>query len=186
MSEYGFEAEPNARFSVALVHHPVLDRRGEPATTAVTPLDVHDFARCCAFYGAGRVYVVHPSAAMRGLVSDMLRYYLDGPGGARNPDRRRILARVRCVACLEEAVADGPHALWATSASPPEGAVRSTALCDMPGRHLLAFGTGGGLDAARMPAPRGWLSPIEGDGMVRRLPVRAALAIVLDRLFGSR
>ncbi len=179
-----FECEANARFAVALVHHPVLNRRGEPATTAVTPLDVHDFARTCAFYGAGAVYVVHPSAAMRRLVSDMLRYYLDGEGGRRNPDRRRTLARVRLAATLEEARDDGGYALWGTSAAPPADAVSPAGLRARPGRHLVVFGTGGGLDASRLPEGIGWLSPIEGDGMVRHLSVRAALAIYMDRLFG--
>ncbi len=179
------EREAHARFAVALVHHPVLNRRGEPATTAITPLDVHDFARTCAFYGVGRVYVVHPSAAMRRLVSDMLRYYLDGEGGRRNPDRRRTLARVRLAASLEQARDDGGYALWGTSAQPPAGAVPPAALRRMPGRHLVVFGTGGGLDVSRLPAAIGWLSPIEGDGMVRHLSVRAALAICMDRLFGQ-
>jgi hypothetical protein len=55
------------------------------------------------------------------------------------------------------------------------------ALCREPGPHLIVFGTGWGLDAARLPPPNGWLRPIEGIGTVRHLSVRAALAIYMDR-----
>ena len=37
--------------AVALVHHPVLDRRGDRVTTAVTNLDLHDIARTARTYG---------------------------------------------------------------------------------------------------------------------------------------
>ncbi len=170
---------------VALVHHPVRNRLGETSTTAVTSLDVHDFARSCAFFGASPVYIVHPAEGMQRLLADILSHYLDGPGGWRNPPRREAMRAVRPVRRLEDAMEDADWKLWYTSATPPETATVSPGeLRRMPGRHLLVFGTGWGLDAARLPAPSGWLSPIEGGGKVRHLSVRAALAIYLDRVLG--
>jgi hypothetical protein len=88
------------------------------------------------------------------------------------------------VRTLDEAVAamDGPS-VWFTSANPPaQGCIEVERLAALPGRHLIVFGTGWGLDVKSLQQPTGWLSPIEGTGMVRHLSVRAALAIYLDRL----
>ncbi len=175
--------EHTSKVAVALVHHPVLNRAGKSTTTAITSIDIHDFARTCAFYDVAPVYLVHPAAGMRALVRDMTDYYLNGPGGDRNPDRREVLKAVRCVATLDEAQADDDYRLWYTSASAGgERLAEASDLLKTKGKHLIVFGTGWGLDVASMPEPNGWLSPIEGVGMVRHLSVRAALAVYLDRL----
>jgi len=169
--------------AVALVHHPVLGREGETLTTAITSIDVHDFARSCAFYDVAPVYLVHPAQGMHALVDDMLAYWREGAGGERNPGRKQALAPLRVVERLEDAMEDADYRLWYTSATPPESeCVAPAELPKMAGKHLIVFGTGWGLDADRLPKPNGWLSPIEGIGMVRHLSVRAALAIYLDRL----
>ncbi len=175
-----------SHISVALVHHPVLNRAGETTTTAITPIDMHDFARSCAFYGVGPVYLVHPADAMHTLVEDMLGYYRDGQGGERNPGRREVLRAVRCVKSLEEVLEAHAYQLWYTSAAPASGKVVAVeSLRKLPGKQLIVFGTGWGLDEEKMPAANGWLSPIAGMGKVRHLSVRAALAIYLDRLGNS-
>jgi len=75
------------------------------------------------------------------------------------------------------------YRLWYTSAVPSgEACTEPAALTEMPGKHLIVFGTGWGLDVKNMPSENGWLSPIEGVGKVRHLSVRGALAIYLDRL----
>ncbi|MDQ6992053.1 MAG: RNA methyltransferase [Mariprofundus sp.] len=169
--------------AVALVHYPVLTRSGDTGSTAITPIDVHDFARSCAFYGVGPVYLVHPAEGMRTLVQDMLGYYKQGAGGKRNPDRREVLSSVRLVKSLEQAQQEADYRLWYTSAA-PSGCVATepSVLKNMLGNQLIVFGTGSGLDVKNMPSENGWLSPIEGVGKVRHLSVRGALAIYLDRL----
>lgn len=179
----GKRGDGRGRIAVALVHHPVLNRKGERATTAVTPMDVHDFARTCAFYDVSPVYFVHPAPAMRAMVRDITAWWREGEGGRRNPGRRRVLEHVRLRASLDDVLAEANWKRWYTSASPPGGpVVEPAALAHLPGPHLLVFGTGWGLDAGGLPPPNGWLSPIVGIGMVRHLSVRAALAIYLDRL----
>ncbi|RMH62553.1 MAG: hypothetical protein D6678_00980 [Zetaproteobacteria bacterium] len=175
------------RISVALVHAPVLNRQGKTAVTAVTPVDVYDFARSCAFYGVQPVYLVHPAPAMHRFVEELCAYWCKGGGARRNPARAQALASVRMVSCLQDVLGE-VDAWWYTSARPPAHApiVSVRDLAWREGRHLLVFGTGCGLDAAALPEPSGWLSPIEGDGMVRHLSVRAALSIYLDRLFAGR
>lgn len=168
---------------MALVHYPVLNRNGESGTTAITTLDIHDFARSCAFYGVGPVFLVHPAAAMQSMVADMMEYWLHGAGSRRNPERRRVLESVRMVSSLDEALAGDDYRLWYTSAEADEkSSVPPEKLHATEGPHLIVFGTGSGLDRSLLPEPNGWLSPIKGIGSVRHLSVRAALAIYLDRL----
>jgi len=172
-----------SEIAVALVHHPVLTRSGETGTTAITSIDVHDFARCCAFYDVAPVYLVHPADGMHALIHDMTDYYLNGAGGERNPGRREVLEAIRCVKSLQEIPDLQEYKLWYTSATPPQGqTIEPSELPKMAGKHLIVLGTGWGLDSENMPNANGWLSPIEGIGKVRHLSVRAALAIYLDRL----
>jgi len=171
------------QIAVALVHHPVLNRAGETTTTAITSIDLHDFARSCAFYGISPVYFVHPAEGMHDFIHDMVDYYLNGKGGIRNPARREVLRAIRCVKSLLEIIEKENYQLWYTSATPSaEVCVEPSELKNIKGKHLIVFGTGWGLDEKNMPKANGWLSPIEGIGKVRHLSVRAALAIYLDRL----
>lgn len=172
-----------SKIAVALLHYPVLNRQGETSTTAITSVDVHDFARSCAFYRIEPVYLVHPAEGMHALVRDMTDYWLHGAGGERNPERREVLQSVRMVNSLEDVLKEADYQLWYTSAQAPEHVCKEPAdLAAMEGKHLIVFGTGSGLDSSRLPKPNGWLSPIVGIGSVRHLSVRAALAIYLDRL----
>ena len=41
--------------AVALVHYPIVDRRGDVVNTAVTNLDLHDIARTARTYGVPSV-----------------------------------------------------------------------------------------------------------------------------------
>ena len=175
--------QSDSSIAVALVHYPVLNRQGETSSTAITLLDVHDFARTCAFYGVGPIYLVHPAEGMHAMVHEMLDYYLNGAGGELNPARKEVLKQVYCVKSLQEITSIDDYKLWYTSATPPEKkAIHPSKLPKTEGKHLIVFGTGWGLDVEKLPNANGWLSPIEGIGKVRHLSVRAALAIYMDRL----
>jgi len=171
------------KIAVALVHHPVINRKGESSTTSITPMDVHDFARSCAFYGIETVYLVHPAKGMQSMVHDLTGYWQTGEGGERNAGRKQVLQSIRVVDSLEDAQKEADYQLWMTSAGEVDGIVIEPAkLSKMQGNHLIIFGTGWGLDVENLPKANGWLSPIKGIGKVRHLSVRAALAIYLDRL----
>ncbi|GAV21204.1 tRNA (guanine37-N1)-methyltransferase [Mariprofundus micogutta] len=175
--------DSSSRIAVALVHHPVLNRGGDTTTTAITSIDVHDFARSCAFYDVSPVYLVHPADGMHALIHDMTDYYLNGKGGERNPARKEVLSAIRCVKSIDQILDEDDYQLWYTSATPPdESCINPSELKNINGKHLIVLGTGWGLDEKNMPDANGWLSPIEGVGKVRHLSVRAALAIYLDRL----
>ncbi len=138
--------------AVALVHHPVLDRRGDLVTTAVTNLDIHDIARTARTYGVTRFYVVTPVAEQVVLVERLLDHWQRGFGAAYNPDRREALGLVETAATVEESLAR-----WEVAAGEPPvpvltGAGRSDGISFARCRELsrtrpllIVLGTGWGL-----------------------------------------
>lgn len=177
--------------ALALVHHPVVDRRGDLVTTAVTNLDIHDIARTARTYGVRRFYLVTPLEEQRTLVERILHHWCQGHGASYNPHRAEALDLVRTVASVEEALEDwrlvsglSPQPIL-TAAGRGDGISfeRCAALLEKKAL-LLVFGTGWGL--APELFERGWtvLEPVQGAGDYNHLPVRAAAAIILDRLLG--
>jgi hypothetical protein len=185
----------------ALVHGPVRNKNGEPVTTAVTGLNVHDIARAVKTYGGKGYYLVTPLPAQQALVARMIGHWRTGHGAAYNPTRKDALDGVRVTDTLAAAVADIeaveglPPRVVATSARPAPGvapvsfAALREALETGPEPVLLVFGTGWGLTPEALAAVDALLPPIHGpqgpEGF-NHLSVRAAVAVVLDRLLGER
>lgn len=179
--------------SIALVHHPVLDRAGEIVTTAITNLDVHDMSRSARAYGCRHLFVVHPVSAQRELVGRIRDHWVHGSGKRRIPDRAAALELVQTVPSLDDVYRElGGRAcveVWATAAQ--TRGVQATTFAEareLPvAKHLLLlFGTGWGLPTEVLESADRLLEPIEsgrGDGW-NHLSVRAACAIVLDRVLG--
>ncbi|PLX72607.1 MAG: hypothetical protein C0615_11920 [Desulfuromonas sp.] len=177
--------------AAALVHAPVVDRRGDLVTTAVTNLDLHDIARSARTFGLQRFYVVTPVAEQQRLVKRLLGHWVEGSGAAYNPKRRQALELIRVVSTFKKALADWREITAAeplpvlTGASRDDGISFETCrglMQKQPG--LLVFGTGWGL--APEFFENGWhvLEPVRGVEDYNHLSVRAAAAIILDRLAG--
>jgi hypothetical protein len=182
------------RLAAALVHHPVLDRQGAIVTTAITNLDLHDIARSVHTYGLSDLFVVHPVAAQRELCERVREHWTHGSGARRIPDRTPAMRGITTVVTLDDAVRALGDAVevWTTSASPRVGAVshadaRGRLASDGP-PVLLVFGTGWGLAEEICARAQLHLAPIlslRPDGY-NHLSVRAAAAILFDRLCGAR
>jgi hypothetical protein len=181
--------------SIALVHHPVLDREGETITTAITNLDLHDLARSACTYGARALYVVHPVLAQRELAERIKRHWVEGSGARRIPTREPAMSLLSIQSSLEEVyeALGGRRALevWVTTARASAEAISwadgRQRLARGEGRTLLVFGTGWGLARAVLDSAEAVLAPISGASPAgyNHLSVRAACAIALDRLLGS-
>ena len=183
------------RVAIALVHHPVLDGRGDVVTSAITNLDVHDLARSARTFGASDYFVVHPITAQRELVEAIVLHWKEGSSGKRIPARKDALALVRAVASLAAAYeALGGRAaieVWTTTAAPDASALAADdARRRLAGEGppvLVVFGTAWGLAADVHAAADARLAPIVGlRAEYNHLSVRAACAIYLDRLLGAR
>lgn len=183
------------RVSLALVHHPVLDREGSVITTTVTNLDIHDLSRSARTYALERVYIVTPIEVQRLLVDRVRGHWVEGSGGKRIPDRSAALELVLPVASLNAALEDqrqGGEApeVWTTAAS-ARGEVTTFAEARaklwQPGPPvMLVYGTGWGLAPSVIEGASLRLEPIAGLSDWNHLSVRAACAISLDRLLAAR
>ena len=54
--------------NIALVHHPVVNKRGEIIGSAVTNLDIHDIARTARTYGVAEYFIATPYEDQQNLV----------------------------------------------------------------------------------------------------------------------
>jgi hypothetical protein len=181
---------------VVLVHHPVYDKHGQVVATAITNMDVHDLARIAKTYGVRAVFIAHPIRTLRLLVEKIIAHWSVGFGARYNETRREALSLVRTVIDLDAALleverdAGEPPILVASSAREGPGRI---AFRDFRARlsvsfapHLLILGTGWGLTPGILERCDLILEPIRGAGAYNHLPVRAAAAIMLDRLLGER
>jgi hypothetical protein len=181
---------------LALLHYPVYDKTGAVVTTAVTNLDVHDLARLSRTFGVRAFYVCTPIETLQRLVARIIRHWEVGPGATYNATRREALALVRQAPELDDAIADIEREtghlprLVATTARAGEhrlghDALRARLAADGP-PELLILGTGWGLTADVLARADDVLEPIQGTGSYNHLSVRAAAAIMLDRLRAGR
>ena len=159
-----------ARTSLALVHHPVLDRTGKIVTTAITNLDIHDIARASRTFGIGHYYLVTPVAAQRELAERIVGHWTDGQGREHNAKRSDALERVSVVENVDGAIAavraahGADPVIVVTGARPRAGVVSAPQLLSErladPRPVLILFGTGWGLEESVFGRADAVLSPI--------------------------
>lgn len=180
--------------SLALVHHPVLNKEGRVITSSITNLDVHDIARSSRTYGCDSFYIAHPTKALRRLAEKICEHWNTGYGSTYNPNRKDALSVIRIKADfgdvtldLEERFQKRPLIVTTSAKSAPntfsyQDFRAELAVVDRP--VLLVFGTGWGLADEIMELADYRLAPIYGPTDYNHLSVRAAVAIILDRIFG--
>ncbi len=178
------------RLSTALVHYPILDPDGAVATSAITNLDLHDLARSSTTYGVSQAYVVSPVRKQLELAETVIHHWVDGGGRQRCPGRGDAFEVLRPAGSVEEVIAletqacGRPPLVVVTSAQDGAGVIDYLTLrrrlADEPA--LVLFGTARGLAPEVMERADLRLAPILGPSNFNHLSVRAAIAIVLDRL----
>jgi hypothetical protein len=185
-----------ASVNIALLHYPVLDKNGQLVTTAVTNMDIHDISRSARTYGVDRFFVVTPVRALRVLAQRILDHWEGGFGSSYNPTRKDALSVVRLVEDLDGAILDIEREtgrcprLIVTSARSAPGCLgfdemrRELEVAADP--QLLILGTGWGLAPEVMQRSDLRLGPVCGPTDYNHLSVRAAAAVILDRLLGAR
>ena len=187
---------------IALLHYPVTNVRGAVVTTSVTNMDVHDISRSARTFGLRGYFIVTPVVEQRELVGRILGHWTREKARQAHPDRVEAVSLVRTANDFEEVLAlirdeHGEEAeVILTEARPmPETVSYSRMREDLtdPRRTrpaLVVFGTGWGVHESFHPAVHRVLAPVygpEGDSEdgYNHLSVRAAVACILDRLFGK-
>jgi hypothetical protein len=186
---------------VVLLHTPVTNRKGEPVTTAVTNMDIHDISRSARTFGAKGYFLVTPIEDQHKLVGRILDHWQEDRAREYHPDRVEAVSLVRLARSFEEV----KTAIRAEHGQDPEVVLTDARPLPNPvsyaeyrrelsdparkGRPVaLVFGTGWGVSDVFHPEVHRILAPVygpEGAEGYNHLSVRAAVAIILDRLFGQ-
>ncbi|MCA9773685.1 MAG: RNA methyltransferase [Myxococcales bacterium] len=178
---------------LALVHGPVLDKHGRTVTTSITNLDLHDLGRLACAYDVRRVFIVNPIPGQQLLFERIAKHWRTGWGADYNDTRRVAFERLEPADDVEDAAraieaAEGARPRWIVTSARDAGARRvsfASLRAEIEGEGapvLLLLGTGWGLAPELMDRAEGVLAPIVGRTGYRHLSVRAAAAILLDRL----
>jgi hypothetical protein len=178
---------------IALIHHPVLGRNKEIIGSAITNLDLHDIARTARTYGVGNYYIVTPYADQQKLVAEIIGHWQEGHGSTYNPARKEAFNLVKLAASLDEVMSDigknrqGVPMVVTTSAVTQKKSLsfrESRQRIESGEPTLLLFGTAHGLAPELTEKADYTLPAIVGPTDYNHLSVRAAVAIICDRLLG--
>lgn len=180
--------------AIAIIHHPVLDKRGDLISTSITNLELHDVARSCMTFGVNLCYIVTPLPRQKAIAAKLMDHWLHGYGLTYNPDRSKALSTVRLVDSLEDVIDEvgrtAEPIIIGTSSRARNLAVGYEELRSRihreSGPFLILFGTGWGLPGFITDRCHRMLAPIRGEGDYNHLSLRVAIGIVLDRLLGER
>lgn len=180
---------------VGLVHHPIYNKNNEVITTAITNFDIHDIARTSRTYDVQRYYLIHPLESQVNLAKEIMGYWKEGFGSEYNPDRQEAFSVVDIAPDIAAAVQritekEGKAPLVITTdARKFKNTISYQAMRVKLEQDtqpcLILFGTGWGMEKSVMEQFDYILEPIYGPGDYNHLPVRSAVAIILDRLLGE-
>ena len=179
---------------VALTHYPVVNKRGDIITSAVTNLDLHDISRAANTYGVKSFYVITPLKDQQVLAKRIIAHWTSGSGAEYNPARRSALATINVIDSVTDAAEDikrlenrSPELVVTSARSYPSsiGYKKFRTILDSGMPHLLIFGTAWGLSESFISEADYILKPIAGATEYNHLSVRTATGIILDRLLGS-
>lgn len=180
-----------ANLYLALLHFPMRNREGGIVATALTSMNVPDIARTARTYGVSRYYVVTPLSSQRRIAERLREFWMEEKELTNRRDAVSLVAvREELEECYHEvSQAEGrPPLLWGTSARSDLPCPRvdwneaRAILLTRP--VLLLFGTGNGMAHDLLQACDALLPPVRARGY-NYLSVRAAVAIILDRLKGE-
>lgn len=182
--------------SIVLLHYPVLDKNGAIVTSAVTNIDLHDIARSSRTYGLKRFFVATPVRALRLLSERIMEHWDTGFGAEYNATRKEALSIVRMesdldgvMVAIERETGMTPKVIVTSARPDPQQktfAEMRQQIEQASEPHLIVLGTGWGLAPEIMDRADGRIEPIWGPTDYNHLSVRAAAAIILDRLCGAR
>ncbi|MBC7221515.1 RNA methyltransferase [Candidatus Bipolaricaulota bacterium] len=177
---------------IALLHFPMRNREGKVTVTALTSLDVPDIARTARTYNVKRFYIVHPVESQRRIAARLRDFWVMEE---ELPTRREALELVAIREDLEEVFGEiakeegeEPVVLGTTARAHllpyPKLSWEEARRLIQEQPTLVLFGTGHGMSDELLAACDALLPAVRASGY-NHLSVRAAVAIILDRLKGE-
>ena len=169
-------------------------------------MDIHDISRSARTFGIKRYFIVTPIDVQHDLVGRILGHWSTERSREYHPDRVEAVSRVRLArdfnevkAAIKAECGEEPEVVLTDASALPSSVAPSSSYADYR-RELeedtkrtrpvvVVFGTGWGISDVFYPEVHRILAPVYGPkdaqgGEYNHLSVRAAVAIILDRLFG--
>jgi hypothetical protein len=185
-----------SKIYLGLVHAPVYNRNGEVVATSVTNFDIHDISRTSKTYDIKNYYIITPVDAQIELTKRIIGYWQDGSGKEYNENRGEAFERTLLAYTIEDAVKEiekkegkKPKIVTTSAKNYPNSISyqnMSEKIFEDDEVYFLLFGTGWGLIEEVMNSSDYVLDPIRAKAAYNHLSVRAAVAIILDRLLGEK
>jgi hypothetical protein len=190
------------KIALVLLHYPITSRKGDIIATAVTNMDLHDLSRSARTYEVDHYFVVTPVKEQQEIVGRILDHWKLPRSQEWHPDRFEALSRLQMVSDFAAVKADlnSRHPgleleVCLPDARPLPNQLGYQAIRQKwkeepkPGVKVIVLGTGWGVAPEFYPEVHTYLAPLDGplgrEGY-NHLSVRAAGAIILDRLFGTQ
>jgi len=181
---------------VGLLHFPMRNRQGEIVATSTTSMDIHDIARTARTYDVSRYFVITPLPSQREIAWRVRGFWTEGEGARENSRRGEAMEYVavaedldETLRWIEEAEGASPFLVATSARSKAKEIVSFRDLRDRlrtdPRPVYILFGTGWGMADEVIEASEALLPPIMPEADFNHLSVRAAVAIVLDRVAGE-
>lgn len=186
---------PGRNISFCLCHDPVRLGDGRVGASSLTNLDIHDISRISLSYKMGDFFVLTPLEGQHELLRSILEHWLKPAISDNHADRRDALQKVVGVRDYQELEAEVVRRYGAvptyvlTSAAVPKQMEK----CVSPARIrelartrpiVILLGTARGLVPEALPIECERLRPLRFLD-ANHLPVRAAAAIIADRVLGD-
>ena len=178
-----------AKVYLALIHHPVYNKRKEIVSTCITGVDLHDIARSALTYGISKYFVVNPMPTQLRFAERIVNCWKQEESFTHNWTRAEAFRLVELVPDLETVLAKLKNPLIVATSARPEGTVKYARMRTIIKKSrrpvLILFGTGWGMTEDLLAKADHVLEPIKGNSAYNHLSVRSAAAIIMDRLFGG-
>ena len=183
------------RVYIALLHHPVYNKRKDIVATCITGFDLHDIARSSVTYGVKKYFVVNPLPAQREFAGRIFDFWMDEGSLEFNRTRAEAFRLIAIRADLDEVIKEiegieGIKPKIIGTSAKPRGDISFEELrveirkAEKP--YLILFGTGWGMAEELFLKVDATLPPITGNGEYNHLSVRSAAGIIMDRLLGGK
>ena len=110
-AEQNFGERPKSKRSqgpaplfIALIHHPVTNKRGDVVATSLTTFDLHDIARSSMTFGIKAYYVLTPLASQRHFGNRIVGAWQSETGRLRNWTREEAFQLIKIRSTIKDAV----------------------------------------------------------------------------------
>lgn len=174
---------------LALIHHPVYNKKKEIVSTCITGVDLHDIARSALTFGIKKYFVVNPMPAQLEFAERIIGCWRKEASFVHNWTRAEAFQLIELSENLDEVIKKLKNPIIVATSAKPNGAVKFKKLrsivkkCRKP--ILILVGTGWGMAEELLNKADYVLEPIKGNSTYNHLSVRSAVAIILDRLLGG-